>query len=289
MKKFIAMALIAVSLAACSDVPAGHVGVKVHKYGSDKGVQEQVLGPGRYWLTWNEELFLFPTFSQTECWTKGANPECGSSNDEEVQFQTSEGLRVSADVGMTYSVNREKIVLLFQKFRKGVREISDVYLRNMVQDELNNIAATKSVEDVYGRGKVDMMTAVERKIRDTVSQYGIDVENIYWKSNIRLPQSVQASLDKKIEAIQMTIQRQNEVAQAKAEADKKIEHARGEGESILVVATKQAEANKVVNQSLTPELVRYKAIEKWDGILPKFSGGGVVPFIDLDKAVETKK
>lgn len=45
-------------------VPAGYVGVKVNLYGSDKGVQQEELGVGRYLLTWNEQAYLFPTFNQ---------------------------------------------------------------------------------------------------------------------------------------------------------------------------------------------------------------------------------
>lgn len=31
------------------------------------------------------------------------------------------------------------------------------------------------------------------------------------------------------------------------------------------------------------ELVKYKAIETWDGSLPRFTGGGAIPFIDVNK------
>ena len=51
MKKFlnVMMVMIAavVMLSSCSKVPAGHVGVKVYLYGSNKGVDNEVLGVGR--------------------------------------------------------------------------------------------------------------------------------------------------------------------------------------------------------------------------------------------------
>jgi hypothetical protein len=69
MKKVIVALLLAASaftLTACDreTVPAGYVGVKVDLYGTEKGVQQQVVGVGRYWLTINEELYKFPTFNQ---------------------------------------------------------------------------------------------------------------------------------------------------------------------------------------------------------------------------------
>jgi len=56
----------------------------------------------------------------------------------------------------------------------------------------------------------------------------------------------------------------------------------------LVVAQGQAKANDVLSRSISPILVQYKSIEKWNGILPQVSGGGI-PLIDLEKIGGEKK
>jgi hypothetical protein len=33
---------------------------------------------------------------------------------------------------------------------------------------------------------------------------------------------------------------------------------------------------------ITPELNKFKAIEKWDGRMPMYVGSGIIPFIELD-------
>jgi hypothetical protein len=58
--------------------------------------------------------------------------------------------------------------------------------------------------------------------------------------------------------------------------------AKGEAQSILVVAQGQAKGNDALSRSISPILVQYKGIEKWNGILPQVSGGAV-PFLDLGK------
>lgn len=50
---------------SCAKVEAGYVGVRVNLLGGNKGVDSEVLGVGRYWIGWNQELYLFPTFQQT--------------------------------------------------------------------------------------------------------------------------------------------------------------------------------------------------------------------------------
>jgi regulator of protease activity HflC (stomatin/prohibitin superfamily) len=267
------------TVAACSTVPAGHVGVKVFLLGGDKGVDSEELGVGRYWIGMNEELYIFPTFMQNYVWTK--DPAEGSSNDESISFQTADGMTANADVGISYSIDPSKVTQIFQTYRRGVDEITDTFLRNMVRDALVKQASNKPIEYVYGAGKADLMASVQKDVSAQVGSLGIKIDKIYWIGEIRLPPTVIDSINAKNAATQMAQQRQNEVAQAKAEADKKIEDARGTAESILRVADAQAKANKLLAQSLTPEFVQYQAITKWDGILPKFTGSAAVPFVDV--------
>jgi len=45
-----------------------------------------------------------------------------------------------------------------------------------------------------------------------------------------------------------------------------------------VVAQGQAKANDALSRSISPILVQYKSVEKWNGVLPQVSGG---PFLLL--------
>ncbi len=266
----------------CSKVPAGHVGVKVYLFGGDKGVETQELPPGKYWIGINEELYLFPTFTQNYTWTK--EPIDGDNTDESISFQTVEGLTVNSDVGISYSVDATKVSILFQKYRKGIDEITDTYLRNMVRDALVTAASTRPIETVYGAGKAELIAEVETRVRAQVEQFGIKLERLYWAGNFRLPQPVTDSINAKIQATQMAQQRENEVAQAKAEANKAIETARGEAESMRLRAEAEAAAITIRGKALSenPKVVELEAINKWNGVLPVVSGGGTVPMINVD-------
>jgi regulator of protease activity HflC (stomatin/prohibitin superfamily) len=278
---------IATNLGGCSYVPAGHVGVKVYLLGTSKGVDSEELGVGRYWIGYNEELYLFPTFAQNYTWTR--DPDETGPEDESLTFQDKDGTSLNADVGITYSIDPKKVTLIFQRYRKGVAEITDIYLRNMVRDALVTESSQLPVESIYGVGKAKLLEAVEKRVKAQVESIGINIERIYWIGDIRLPQIIRDALNAKIEANQKAQQRQNEIATARAEADKKIEDARGRGESVLIEAQKQAEANKVLNESITPNLILYKKLENeqkaigvWTGTLPTFMGGSTpVPFINL--------
>jgi len=284
----VAVALL-LAATACTKVPAGNVGVKVYLLGNSKGVDVEELTPGRYWIGWNEELYLFPTFAQNYTWTRDwvdTNEDGKQSQDElqdeSISFQTKEGLVVSADVGISYNVDPSKVSILFQKYRKGISEITDLYLRNMVKDALVTSASTRSIEMVYGVGKAELLKEVETNVRAQVAPFGIQIEKLYWAGEFRLPATVVASINAKIEATQKAQQRENEVAQAKAEADKLVETARGEADSRLINAKAEAESIRIKGEALAenPKLVELSAIEKWNGVLPTITGGAI-PFVNV--------
>lgn len=281
---------IAMSLAACTKVPAGNVGVKVYLLGNSKGVDVEELSPGRYWIGINEELYLFPTFQQNYTWTYDWIDDNGDGKrdatevqDESIAFQTKEGLGVSADIGISYTVDPTKVSVLFQKYRKGIDEITDLYLRNMVRDTFVKVAGSRSIEDVYGAGKEALLKEVEDRVRVEVAPFGIIIEKLYWAGSPRLPQTVIASINAKIEATQKAQQRENEIQQTKAEAEKAIEEARGIAESKLINAKAEADAIRIKGEALAenPRLVELSAIEKWNGVLPTITGSGAVPFVNV--------
>ena len=66
---------------------------------------------------------------------------------------------------------------------------------------------------------------------------------------------------------------QQQLLKAETEKQTAITNAEAEAESMKIKAEGEAEANKVISQSLTNEVIENKKIEKWNGELPKVSGG----------------
>lgn len=287
MKRFmivLALALAAfaiVGLGGCSKVPAGNVGIKFNKFGSDKGVDLQEKQPGWYWTGFSWDMYTFPVFMQNYTWTRKSD-----HGDESMSFQTIEGLSVNADVGITYQLDKTKITKIFQTYRRGVDEITDTFLRNMVRDELNKQASNLPIESVYGKGKSQLIEAVEEDVRQQVAPIGIVVDRIYWIGDLRLPDNVTRAINAKIQATQMAQQRENEVAQATAEAQKAVAEAHGKADAQLIVAQAEAQSIRIRGDALrdNPGLVQLNAVDKWDGQLPTYMLGGATPFINVPNA-----
>lgn len=86
----------------------------------------------------------------------------------------------------------------------------------MVRDALVKRASTLGIESVYGAGKATLIEQVQSDVAQQTADIGIIIEKIYWVGTLGLPGNVVGAINAKIQATQMAVQRQNEVAQATA-------------------------------------------------------------------------
>lgn len=261
----------ALALAACSKVPAGYRGVKVNLYGNEKGVSEESVGVGRYFLGWTQELYLFPTFLQNYSWT----------DSEAISMQTSEGLSISTGAGITYSIAPDNAVKVFQKYRLGIEEITNTFMHNQIRDAMNEVASTMPIDGIYGSKKEEFIKKVNEIVKKQSKKNGIDVDKIYLVGSFNLPPAVVGSINAKIQATQNAMKVENEVQTARAEAQKTIVDAEARAQQIIINAESQAKANKILAESLTPEFVQYQTVLKWNGVLPTTNASNSMPLLNL--------
>jgi regulator of protease activity HflC (stomatin/prohibitin superfamily) len=262
MKKSLLLAAMAVSvLCGCNreTVPAGYVGVKVDLYGDDKGVQQSVVDTGKYWLSWNEEIYQFPTFNQLHNYS------------DPFTFQTAESLDVNAKIGVEYQVEHSKVSTIFQTYRKGVDEITDINIRQNISDSLIDHASTMSVNQLAAN-KTKLMQQVTADLRAKLDPIGIHIVKLSWVGDITYPDTVRAAINAKIEATQKALLRENEVAEATAQAQKEVEKAKGDATAIQI----KGDALRK-----NPEVLQLETISKWDGKLPMYQGGNATPLIRM--------
>lgn len=103
-----------------------------------------------------------------------------------------------------------------------------------------------------------------------------------------LPQSLEAQMQQKMAAQQQAQQAEYELQKQQMLAKAEVAKAEGEAQSILVRAKAQAEANRLLQATLSQGLIQSKAIDKWDGVLPQVSGGNT-PFINLQGLKASKE
>lgn len=308
--------VFSIIFAACTTtrVDVGHVGVKVKLAGSERGVQEMQMKTG--WVFYNpltEQVVEFPTSVQNIILS--ANPNEGAIKsdegkadhhiDESITFSSIEGVNANADVGFSFHIDPTQAPQLYGRFRQtDMRELAYGYMRNVIRESFSEAASKMPIQEVYGAGKTKMLAEVTARCREVLGKDGVVIDQLTINGALRLPQNVAEAINNAMAATQNAIQSENKVRQIKAEAEQAIaaahgaaeasrQKAQGEADALIikteaeakarqVSSVSEAKANSVVQSSLTPQVIQYKAVNSWDGKLPTFMGSGTVPMIHVN-------
>jgi len=266
------LAVSTLSLAACSQVEPGHVGIRVDQYGSSAGVSTTSLPVGTYFTGPGTSIYEYPVFTQTYTWT--LNKEEGSITNEEFSFADKSGLTLTGDVAVSYHVDATKAPILFQKYRMDMSAIVAGPMRVAIRDAINNNASNMTVEEIYGSRKAELIAKSTADVQRFFSPFGLNVEKLYWASPVRVPDAVMRQINQKIANEQAALAAQASVATAEANARAKVAEAEGDAKATQI----NAEALRT-----NPAILQQKAIDKWDGHFPTYMGGNApLPFLKVN-------
>lgn len=271
--KILSLAALASSLyiTGCANIGVGNVGIEVSKVGKSRGVQDVTVETG--FVVYNPfttSIIEYPYYVQTVKWTKSLDE--GKPIDESITFTTSDSAVVSCDVASSIQLDYNKAPQFYVQYRADdINTFVDGFYRNVVRNELNDVAGSYTVEQIMGNNG-PMIKAVENAVQAKMTPIGIQVTNLGFIGACRPPEVVTNSINAKLAQQQRALQTQNEIAQAEAEAKKKEAEAQGIAQSNIIMAQADATANKLRSESITPQILQWEAIHKWNGQRPQVEG-----------------
>lgn len=242
-------------------VPAGHRGVALW-WGS---VEKRIMGEGL-----NFKVPIAETVIKVDVRVQPHPFKEIDASSKEYQMVKMTGM-------MNFHIDPAYVNDLYQKV--GL-DFADKVIDPAFNDFVKEVVPTYPIGEILPK-REEIRKRAMTKLGDNLSRYHIIVDDIYF-ANIRFSPEYEGAVEAKQVAQQQVETQKQVLAQREIEAQQKVATAKGEAESILVVAQGQAKANDALSRSISPILVQYKGIEKWNGILPQVSGGAV-PFIDLGK------
>jgi regulator of protease activity HflC (stomatin/prohibitin superfamily) len=242
-------------------VPAGHRGVCLW-WGS---VEKRIMGEGLN--------FIVPIAERVIKVDVKVQPHPF----KEIDASSKEYQMVKMTGMMNFHIDPSYVNDLYQKV--GL-DFADKVIDPAFNDFVKEVVPTYPIGEILPK-REEIRQRAMKKLGDNLERYHILVDDIYF-ANIRFSAGYEGAVEAKQVAQQQVETQKQVLAQREIEAQQKVATAKGEAESILVVAQGQAKANDALSRSISPILVQYKSIEKWNGILPQVSGGAV-PFVDLSK------
>jgi regulator of protease activity HflC (stomatin/prohibitin superfamily) len=178
---------------------------------------------------------------------------------------TSDLQDVTGKLALNYALDNATALRVYKELGKDYK---DRVVTPAVQESFKAATAGFTAQELITK-RPEVKAKAYEAIRDRLDKYGIRVVDL----NI-VNFSFSTAFNQAIEAVQVANQR---VAQARQE----LETTKVEAEKSIAAANGQAEAQRLQQQTLTPELLQKytidaqnHAIDKWNGVLPTTNASG---------------
>lgn len=239
-------------------VPAGERGVWMH-FGK---VQDSVFEEGLH--------FVIPLVDTVETLSTRVQKEEISAEASSKDLQD-----VFTDIALNWHIQPERANVIFEQIGDQ-EDVIDAIINPAVEEILKAVMARYTAEEIITR-REQVKTEVDQELQARLSSYNLLVDDVSLV-HVHFSQRFRDAVEAKQIAEQEAKQAEFVARKASRQAEAEINRAQGE-----------AEAHRILKDTLTPEILRHKAIQRWDGRLPLITGEGHSSVIELDDLMESRK
>jgi regulator of protease activity HflC (stomatin/prohibitin superfamily) len=245
-----AVVVLLVLINSFETIGAGERGVVFSKFG---GVEPVVLGEGlRFKIPFVQDIIPMDVKIQ-----KSETRADASSRDLQM---------VSSTIALNYHVSPDAANKIYQDVGLGYKErIIDPAVQESVKAAMANFTA----EELITR-RPEVSSQIKSALAAILSGFNIVVDE-FSITELTFSDIFIQSIEAKQVAEQSAQKATNDLTRIKVEAEQTIASAKAE-----------AESQRLQSQTITPNILQLRAIEKWDGHLPQVTSGAT-PFIDLKR------
>lgn len=222
------LAVMASSLVSCAVIRPGEVGVK-QKLGklSDKSHTQ-----GTVW---------YNPFT-----TKVIKTNVRINDIElTLSLPSKEGLSVVAQISILYRIEESSVPNVINKIGMGYETI----ISNVFRSASADVCAKYFAKDMHSGMRAEIEEAIKIKMSENLQQHGIMIEAVLMKS-IQLPAGLAMSIEQKLQAEQDAMRMVFILQQERSEAERKI-----------IEATGTKDAQLILSEGLTDQIVKIRSIE----------------------------
>ena len=269
--------LVAALSSAFTIIQPGNVGVVFNRWSGAL----KTVGQGVAWrVPWITQVQSYPVALRTYTMVR-RSAEGTVRGDDSIDLPTKEGQHIRQDISVTYNTSQDRAGDVFRSFRGAdIGDIEATFVRRTIITVAQNAAGQMSLTEIISNQRGALQQTIQTDLDREMSKMGFVVDKVNLGAS-HLPDVIEKQMQQKMGAQQNAQQAEYELQRQQTLAKAKVAEAEGDAQAILVKAKAQAEANKLLQASLTALLIQNKAIERWNGTLPLFTGGGAVPFVNL--------
>lgn len=199
--------------------------------------------------TLEKENIIGPGWHVKAPWNDVYKYEVSESKIEEtMDVLDKNGLSISVDITIRFHPKYDAIGTIQENFRGD-------YIQRLVIPEarstVRQVMGRYTAEEIYSTKRPEVEAAIKEETREVLGAGGNEVEmkSLLIRS-IKLPEQIKTAIENKLKQEQEALAYQFRLDKEKSEAERK-----------RIAAEGEATANKIINSSLTPELLRMRGIE----------------------------
>lgn len=267
MKKFVlgAVAFAAVTFGLVfffffvDHVPANHVGVVYNKINQGKAIEEEVLSPGyRIINPFSKKIYEVSTYTHSLHLKPGLY-ENDTAFDDTITTQTKDGQWLSTEAEVQYRVLPENAIFVFEQFSSNNRGIDDNLKEKMppiIQRAVESVTTKYDVVEVLGLKRGEVQKEIETAVSKELEKYGISMQSFTLVDTDAGEEIEKAIAQEAVEQQNIqTAKQQQEKQRISNEID--LERTQNQADRKEIEAKAEAEANKIIANSITEELIMY--------------------------------
>lgn len=231
LNRFLLMLLLPLAMilaASCTIVRPGEVGVK-QKMGK---LSDEVATQG--------SVFYNPLTS------KVIKTSIQTNNLElSLSLPSKEGLSIISQISILYRLDKAKVPTVIRTLGLNYETI----IANVFRSASADVCSKFFAKDMHSGMRADIETSIKSKMGEILTTQGILIESVLMKS-IQLPEGLAASIERKLQAEQDAMRMEFVLQQQKLEAER-----------MLIEAKGTRDAQKIIAEGLTPEIIKIRSIE----------------------------
>lgn len=167
---------------------------------------------------------------------------------------------VNMKLAVNYKIDGKRATSLYKNV--GTK-YEDVILQPAIQESIKAVTSKYTAEELITK-RNEVSVECMKELDSKVKKYGIIIDN-FNITNFNFSEEFNKAIEEKQVAEQKVLTAKQELEKAKVDAEKKI-----------VQAEAEKRANDLKQVSLTDNIIKEKFIEKWNGELPKATGGNSI-------------
>jgi regulator of protease activity HflC (stomatin/prohibitin superfamily) len=179
---------------------------------------------------------------------------------------------ISLEVALNWHLDANKIYLIFQQIGDQ-NQIIDKIINPSLSEVIKSVTAQYTAEEMITQ-RSQVKTEVDTQLRDRLKIYYILMDDLSFL-NIHFSDRFQEAVEAKQIAEQEARRAGFIAKKALKKAEAKVNLAKGE-----------AEANRLIQASLTPEILQRQTLKKWNGHLPLIVDSGSQKILDINELIK---